>query len=132
MFVIEPLRSVAPATLPMGCGSPQTIAAAAVHGPEQERQIAVRRSGLEPRIDRSPQWRLHGCAPFLKTSFLPCASVTLYARAPRDSAEAVAACGGRHGQGRTVRRLGDLRRAAWLCRHASRAASAGHSALARG
>src|SRR6516162_7465736 len=56
----RPLRSVAPATPPTDCGSPQTKAAAAVRGPEQERQIAAQRSGLEPRTDRSPQWRPHG------------------------------------------------------------------------
>jgi hypothetical protein len=57
-----PLPSVEPATPPTDCGSPQTTAAVAVHGPQQERQTAARRSGLEPRTDRSPQWRPHGCA----------------------------------------------------------------------
>ncbi len=57
-----PLPSVEPATPPTDCGSPQTTAVAAVHGPQQERQTAARRSGLEPRTDRSPQSRPHGCA----------------------------------------------------------------------
>jgi len=57
-----PLPSVEPATPPTDCGSPQTTAVASVHGPEQERQTAARRSGLELRTDRLPQWRPHGCA----------------------------------------------------------------------
>src|SRR5260221_1456512 len=57
-----PLPSVEPATPPTGCGSPQTTAVAAVHGPQQEKQTAPRRSGLEPRTDRSPQSRPHGYA----------------------------------------------------------------------
>src|SRR6516162_2807653 len=57
-----PLPSVEPATPPTDCGSPQTTAVASVHGPEQERQTAARRSGLELHTDRLPQWRPHGCA----------------------------------------------------------------------
>ncbi len=57
-----PLPSVESATPPTGCGSPQTTAVAAVHGRQQERQTAARRSRLEPRTDRSPQLRPHGCA----------------------------------------------------------------------
>jgi hypothetical protein len=57
-----PLPSVEPTTPPTNCGSPQTTAVASVHGPEQERQTAARRSGLELRTDRLPQWRPHGCA----------------------------------------------------------------------
>jgi hypothetical protein len=57
-----PLPSVEPATPPTDCGSPQTRAVAAVHGPQQERQTAARRSGLEPRTDRSPRSHPHGCA----------------------------------------------------------------------
>src|SRR5436309_1754056 len=37
-----PLPSVEPATPPTDCGSPQTTAVAAVHGPQQERQTAAR------------------------------------------------------------------------------------------
>src|SRR5262249_30745156 len=47
-----PLPSVEPATPPTGCGSPQTTPVAFGHGPEQERQTAARRSGLELRTDR--------------------------------------------------------------------------------
>ena len=46
-----PLPSVEPATPPTDCGSPQTTAVAAVHGPQQERQTAARRSGLEPHTE---------------------------------------------------------------------------------
>src|SRR5262249_39074127 len=49
--------------------------------------ISARSGRCRAAIEPATQW------PFLKTSFLPCASVTLYARVARDSAEAVAACG---------------------------------------
>src|SRR5215813_5163456 len=62
------LPSVEPATPPTDCGSPQTTAVASVHGPEQERQTAARRSGLELRTDRSPQWRPHGCTAMSASS----------------------------------------------------------------
>jgi hypothetical protein len=44
-----PPRSVGPATLPSDAWSPQTTTAVAVHGPEQQKQTADRRSRWEPR-----------------------------------------------------------------------------------
>src|SRR5262249_27859232 len=66
----------------------------------------------------------------LKTSFLPCASVTLYVRVARDSAEAAVRARGVMGKdGRFEVAVTFDERRGYV--GASRAASAGHSALAR-
>ena len=63
-----PPRSVGPATPPSDAGSPQTTAAAAVRGPQQEMQTGTRRSGSEPRRDQSQQSPPHGCAGMSSSS----------------------------------------------------------------
>ena len=57
-----PPRSAAPATLPSGAGSLQTRVAVVDRDPRRTMQTGTRMSGLEPRIDRLPQWRPHGYA----------------------------------------------------------------------
>src|SRR5262249_51871568 len=60
-----PPRSAAPATPRSGAGSPQTRAAVVDRGPTPKMQTGTRTSGLEPGRDRSPRWRVHGCAECL-------------------------------------------------------------------
>ena len=57
-----PPRSVVRATPRSDAGSPQTRAAVVVRDPRRQTQTGTRTSGLEPRKDRSPRLRPHGCA----------------------------------------------------------------------
>src|SRR5262249_12565076 len=57
-----PPRVAAPATPRSGVGSPRTRAAVVDRAPTRQTQTGTRTSGLEPRRDRSPRWRPHGCA----------------------------------------------------------------------
>ena len=63
-----PQRSVGPANPPSDAGSPQTTAAAAVRGPQQEMQTGTRRSGSEPRRDQWQQSPPRGCAGMSSSS----------------------------------------------------------------
>ena len=63
-----PPRSVGPTTPPSDAGSPQTTAAAAVRGPQQEMQTGTRRSGSEPRRDQWQQSPPRGCAGMSSSS----------------------------------------------------------------